>query len=42
MSNPEVAGYLGVSVRTVEGDWTHARAWLKRELSEEPGASKDS
>jgi RNA polymerase sigma-70 factor (ECF subfamily) len=33
MSSPEVAEHLGVSVRTVEGDWTHARAWLKRELS---------
>jgi RNA polymerase sigma factor (TIGR02999 family) len=33
MSAPEVAEHLGVSVRTVEGDWTHARAWLKRELS---------
>jgi RNA polymerase sigma-70 factor (ECF subfamily) len=33
MSNPEVAQHLGLSVRTVEGDWTHARAWLKRELS---------
>jgi RNA polymerase sigma factor (TIGR02999 family) len=33
MSNPEVAEHLGLSVRTVEGDWTHARAWLKRELS---------
>jgi RNA polymerase sigma factor (TIGR02999 family) len=32
MSNPEVAEHLGLSVRTVEGDWTHARAWLKREL----------
>lgn len=30
---PEVAEVLGVSVRTVEGEWTHARAWLKRELS---------
>jgi RNA polymerase sigma factor (TIGR02999 family) len=29
---PEVAHLLGVSQRTVEGDWTHARAWLKREL----------
>lgn len=28
----EVADSLGVSKRTVEGDWTHARAWLKREL----------
>ena len=33
MSSPEVAEHLGLSVRTVEGDWTHARAWLKRELS---------
>jgi RNA polymerase sigma factor (TIGR02999 family) len=30
---PEVAQVLGVSTRTIEGDWTHARAWLKRELS---------
>ena len=33
MSVPEVAEYLQVSVRTIESDWTHARAWLKRELS---------
>ena len=33
MSNPEVAEHLGLSLRTVEGDWTHARAWLKREMS---------
>jgi len=33
MSNPEIATHLGVSVRTVEGDWSHARAWLKRELA---------
>lgn len=30
---PEVAEALGVSTRTVEGEWTHARAWLWRELS---------
>ena len=41
MSSPEVAEHLGVSVRTVEGDWTHARAWLKRELSGEPEASEE-
>lgn len=29
----EVAELLGVSKRTVEGHWTHARAWLFRELS---------
>ncbi len=33
MSNTEVAEHLGVSLRTVEGDWAHARAWLKRHLS---------
>ena len=35
MSSPEVAEHLGVSVRTVEGDWAHARAWLRRELAQE-------
>ena len=29
----EVAEVLGVSKRTVEGEWTHGRAWLKRELT---------
>lgn len=29
----EVADALGVSTRTIEGEWTHARAWLRRELS---------
>ena len=33
MSSREVAEHLGLSLRTVEGDWAHARAWLKRELS---------
>jgi RNA polymerase sigma factor (TIGR02999 family) len=33
MTNPEVAEHLSLSVRTVEGDWAHARAWLKRELA---------
>src|SRR3954469_14318774 len=35
LSAPEVATHLGVSLRTVEADWTHARAWLKREMSGE-------
>jgi RNA polymerase sigma factor (sigma-70 family) len=34
----EIASLLGVSERTVRNDWAFARAWLKRELSEEPGA----
>src|SRR5262245_20559460 len=38
MTSPEVAEHLGVSVRTVEADWTHARAWLMRELSGPPAA----
>ncbi len=32
----EVADYLGVSARTVDGDWSMARAWLRRELREAP------
>jgi RNA polymerase sigma-70 factor (ECF subfamily) len=32
LSVDEVAEALGVSKRTVEGDWTFARAWLSREL----------
>jgi RNA polymerase sigma factor (TIGR02999 family) len=35
MSSPEVAEHLHISVRTVESDWTFARAWLKRDLSGE-------
>src|SRR5947208_1446423 len=33
MSVPEVAEHLGLSVSTVEGTWTHARAWLRRDLA---------
>ena len=36
-SMPEIAHALGMSLRSVERDWTHARSWLRRELS----ASKD-
>ena len=32
LSVPEVAAHLGVSVSTVESKWTHARAWLRRDL----------
>lgn len=32
MSVEEVSEALGVSKRTVEGEWTHAKAWLRREL----------
>jgi RNA polymerase sigma factor (TIGR02999 family) len=30
----EVAEVLGVSPRTVDNDWRHAQAWLRKELSE--------
>lgn len=33
LSMGEIAEVLGVSKRTAEGDWTHARAWLKRHLT---------
>ena len=36
LSVPEVAQHLGVSVSTVEGKWTHARAWLRRDLAGAP------
>ena len=31
----DVAEALGVSKRTVENEWKMARAWLRRELSED-------
>ena len=34
MSVEEVADHLGVSARTVKGDWRTARAWLRAELAE--------
>lgn len=33
LSMADVARHLGVSKRTAEGDWTHARAWLRRALA---------
>lgn len=32
-----IAALLGVAVRTVEGDWTFARAWLRREILKRRG-----
>ncbi len=34
----DIAQYLGVSNRTVESDWKHAKAWLRLRLSEETAA----
>lgn len=36
MTVQAVAATLGVSKRTVESDWTMARAWLRRALTEGP------
>lgn len=33
LSMEEISTVLGVSKRTVEGDWTHAKAWLRSRLS---------
>ncbi|MCU0224398.1 MAG: ECF-type sigma factor [Acidobacteria bacterium] len=33
LTNAETAEVLGVSLRTVVDDWTHAKAWLKVELA---------
>ncbi len=35
MSMHDVAEALGVSKRTAEGDWTHARAWLRQALADQ-------
>ena len=32
MTNVEAAQALGISERTVKNYWTHARAWLFREM----------
>lgn len=37
MTVPQIAGLLGVSSRTVEGDWAVARAWMRRELAASDG-----
>jgi RNA polymerase sigma factor (sigma-70 family) len=39
LSVAEVAEVLGLSKRTIEGEWTVARAWLRRELSGDDPAS---
>ena len=31
-SSKQIAGFLGVSPRTVNNDWIYARAWLARDL----------
>jgi hypothetical protein len=33
---PQVADALGLPLRTAERNWTYARTWLHRELTEAP------
>lgn len=35
LTMPEISELLGVSLRTVEGDWTVARLWLTRALADD-------
>jgi len=35
MTSQETAEALGVSLRTAEREWTRARAWLRKEMSQE-------
>jgi DNA-directed RNA polymerase specialized sigma24 family protein len=32
MTSEQISHVLGVSVRTIDGDWAMARAWLKLRL----------
>lgn len=34
LSHAQVSDVLGISLRTVEADWAHAKTWLRRELSD--------
>ena len=36
MTDEETAAVLGVSVRTVQREWTRARAWIQKELARKP------
>jgi hypothetical protein len=36
---PEAAAVLGISVRTAERNWTYAKSWLRRELTDTHPAS---
>jgi RNA polymerase sigma factor (TIGR02999 family) len=38
MNMDEIAQTMGVSKRTVEGDWTHAKAWLRSVFFDESAA----
>lgn len=42
LSNQEVAKTLGVSLRTVEGEWHLAKAWLLREIGDAKADDSDA
>jgi RNA polymerase sigma factor (TIGR02999 family) len=39
LTEEETAQALGTSLRTVQREWTRARAWLRKELGETAGGS---
>jgi RNA polymerase sigma factor (sigma-70 family) len=41
LSANDIATVLGVSVQTVNRDWSLAKSWLAREMSSEAPPSKD-
>ena len=40
LENSEVADVTGLSLRTVERDWTYAKAWLSCEIEGISGSGK--
>jgi RNA polymerase sigma factor (TIGR02999 family) len=42
LSMPEAAQTLGFSLRTAERIWTHARAWLHRQIKNAGGSSAEN
>ena len=40
LSHPEVAELLGVSLKTVDRDWSFARVWLLRDMEEPKGPER--
>ena len=41
VQNPDMVAALGISLRSAERNWTYARTWLHRELSQVEPADAD-
>lgn len=42
LGNSEIAALLGLSVRSVERDWSFAKAWLRARMDDESSAPEDA